>query len=150
MKISLNIITLILFFFFSSANLNADGMYRISEFDILVDLASNDSKNCGLTKNDFLTETKYFFSTHPGIKYSSTADPHIYIVASIIKNNYGCTGSLNIYAKDFITYNADIIDGVFWFDGGMSQGNHSDFKNQFLKNINKFLKRFFVEWTDDN
>ena len=139
-------------------NFSNASMKNIPEINTLIeDVFVNDSsKICGLTQNDIDTSLKYILSNSK-IKITDLNKydiPTLYIAGQVNTNGTLCVASISISlyfypAKDPLK-NDNSGEFVYFRTGSSLASSTSIFKNNYINSLEMLLKRFVVEWAEDN
>ena len=148
-KLSIIVVSL-----FLSVNAYAS-MNEIKKIGFLVEYLSD--RSCNVTQESIETTTKYILS-NSRLKLSggSYFDPYLYIQPIIMegKNEDVCTGALVIFLKKSHSlkdgsYNRG--DFIYYYNNAVIlKSGKSRFKGHFIEVLEEELKKFVVEWSEDN
>jgi len=147
-------LSIIVVSFFFSVNAYAT-MNEIKKIGLLVEYLSD--RSCNVTEESIETTTKYILS-NSRLKLSgdSLYDPYLYIQPIVMegKNENVCTGALAIFLKKSHmlkdgSYNRG--DFIYYYNNTVILKSGKDrFKGHFIEALEEEIKKFVVEWSEDN
>ncbi|MDC0620392.1 hypothetical protein OAO81_04970 [Candidatus Pelagibacter ubique] len=145
---------LIIFLVLFSSNANAT-MNEIKKIGLLVEYLSD--RSCNVTKESIETTTKYIIS-NSRLKLSDDIlyEPFLYIQPIVMesKNEDVCTGALVIFLKKSHnlkdgSYNRG--DFIYYYNNTVIlKSGKNRFKAYFTEALEEEIKKFVVEWSEDN
>jgi len=143
----LTIIFLVLF----SGNANAT-MNEIKKIGLLVEYLSD--RSCNVTKESIETTTKYILSNSKLKITEDYNDPYLYIQPIILEGTTVCFGALAIFLKKSHmlkdgSYNSG--DFIYYYNNtAILKSGKDRFKGYFIESLEEEIKKFVVEWSEDN
>ena len=147
-------LSIIVVSFFFSVNAYAT-MNEIKKIGLLVEYLSD--RSCNVTKESIETTTKYIIS-NSRLKLSDDIlyEPFLYIQPIVMegKNEDVCTGALVIFLKKSHnlkdgSYNRG--DFIYYYNNTVILKSGKDrFKGHFIEALEEEIKKFVVEWSEDN
>ena len=130
-------------------------MNEVKKIGLLVEYLSD--RSCNVTQESIETTTKYILS-NSRLKLSGDSyyDPYLYIQPIVMegKNENVCTGALAIFLKKSHmlkdgSYNRG--DFIYYYNNTVVLKSGKDrFKGHFIEALEEEIKKFVVEWSEDN
>jgi len=137
-----------------SGNANSD-MNGIDKIRMLVEYTGD--RSCDVYKENLETTTKYILSNSKLEILEITEEydlPYLYVQPIIMESDIICTGAINIMLKKNHmlkdgSYNTG--DFVYYFNNTVIfKSGKNEFKSFFIETLEEELKKFVVEWSENN
>ena len=144
----------ILFTLVQSGNVNSD-MNGIDKIRMLVEYTGD--RSCNVYRENLETTTKYILSNSKLEIFEITEEydlPYLYVQPIIMESGTICTGAINIMLKKNHmlkdgSYNTG--DFVYYFNNTVIfKSGKNEFKRFFTETLEEELKKFVVEWRENN
>ena len=144
----------ILFTLVQSGNVNSD-MNGIDKIRMLVEYTGD--RSCNVYRENLETTTKYILSNSKLEILEITEEydlPYLYVQPIIMESGAICTGAINIMLKKNHmlkdgSYNTG--DFVYYFNNTVIfKSGKNEFKRFFTETLEEELKKFVVEWSENN
>jgi len=144
----------ILFTLVQSGNVNSD-MNGIDKIRMLVEYTGD--RSCNVYRENLETTTKYILSNSKLEILEITEEydlPYLYVQPIIMESGTICTGAINIMLKKNHmlkdgSYNTG--DFVYYFNNTVIfKSGKNEFKRFFTETLEEELKKFVVEWSENN
>ena len=144
----------ILFTLVQSGNVNSD-MNGIDKIRMLVEYTGD--RSCNVFRENLETTTKYILSNSKLEILEITEEydlPYLYVQPIIMESGTICTGAINIMLKKNHmlkdgSYNTG--DFVYYFNNTVIfKSGKNEFKRFFTETLEEELKKFVVEWSENN